>query len=75
MPGSVSLIHMNALLRSDYAILTYNLHFFALCRGPKGGGAWHNAPPKYAPGCACINGHNHRWAQVRMAVQYGTFRI
>ena len=38
MPGSVSLFHMHALLESDYAILTYNLHFFALCRGPKGQG-------------------------------------
>ena len=27
---------MHALLYSDYAILTYILHFFALCRGPKG---------------------------------------
>ena len=25
---------MHALLESDYAILTYILHFFALCRGP-----------------------------------------
>ena len=28
---------MHALLESDYAILTYILHFFALCRGSKGG--------------------------------------
>ena len=35
MPGSVSLFHMHALLESDYAILTYILQFFALCRGPK----------------------------------------
>ena len=32
---------MHALLESDYAILTYILHFLALCRGPKGR-AWHN---------------------------------
>ena len=32
---------MHALIESDYAILTYILHFFALCRGPKWG-AWHN---------------------------------
>ena len=38
---------MHALLESDYAILMYILHFFALCRGPREG-AWHNAPPKYA---------------------------
>ena len=37
---------MHALLESDYAILTYILHFFTSCRGPKGGGggAWHNTP-------------------------------
>ena len=29
---------MHALLESDYAILTYILQFFALCRGPKWGG-------------------------------------
>ena len=37
MPGSASLFHMDALLESDYAILRYIFHFFALCRGPKGG--------------------------------------
>ena len=40
MPGSESLLHMHALLESDYAILTYILHFFTLRRGPRG--AWHN---------------------------------
>ena len=35
---------MHALLESDYAILTYILHFFAWCRGPKEG-ARHNTPP------------------------------
>ena len=59
MPGSASLFHMQALLESDYAILTYILLLFALCRGPKGGWAWHNAPsPKYAPECACLNGRS-----------------
>ena len=43
MPGSASLFHMHALVKSDYAILTYILHFFALCRGPKWG-AWLNSP-------------------------------
>ena len=38
MQGSKSLFHMHALLESDYAILTYILHFFALCRGPMSGG-------------------------------------
>ena len=38
MPGSASLFHMHALLESDNAILKYIFHFFALCRGPKGGG-------------------------------------
>ena len=38
MPGSESLFHMHALLESDYAILRYILHFFALCRDPKWGG-------------------------------------
>ena len=33
---------MHALVESDYAILTYILHFFALCRGPKWG-TWHNS--------------------------------
>ena len=44
MPGSASLFHMHALLESDYAILTYILHFFALCRGPKGGLAQYSDP-------------------------------
>ena len=35
---------MHALLESDYAILTYILHFFALCRGPKGGMAQYSDP-------------------------------
>ena len=43
MPGSASLFHMHALVESDYAVLTYILHFFALCRGLKWG-AWYNAP-------------------------------
>ena len=29
---------MHALLLSDYVILMYILHLFALCRGPKKGG-------------------------------------
>ena len=44
MRDSESLFHMHALLESDYAILMYILHFFALRRGPKWGGAWHNTP-------------------------------
>ena len=58
MLGSVSLFYRHALLYPDYAILTYILHFFALSRGPKGGG-WRYGkmpPTKYAPGCACLNG-------------------
>ena len=48
MPGSVSFFHMHALLKSDYAILTYILHSFALCRGPKGRGmAQCPAPPPH----------------------------
>ena len=38
---------MHALLESDYAILTYILHFFALRRGPKG--AWRNTPTLNTP--------------------------
>ena len=38
MPGSASLFYMHALLESDYAILTYIMRFFVLCRGPKSGG-------------------------------------
>ena len=46
-----------AMCGPDYAILTYILHFFALCCGPKGE-IWHNAlPPKYAPGCAYLKSH------------------
>ena len=45
MPGSVSLFHVHALLKYDYAILTNIVHFFTLCRGPKGGGKWRNALP------------------------------
>ena len=59
MLGSVSLFHMHALLKSDYAILKYILHFFGLRLGPKGRGmAQCPALPKYAPGCACLNGHS-----------------
>ena len=49
---------MHTLLESDYAILTYILHFFALCRGPKSGGMAQNSHLKYAPGCACLNGYS-----------------
>ena len=49
---------MHALLESDNAILTYILHFFALCRGPKSGGMAKYYHPKYVPGCACRNGHS-----------------
>ena len=38
---------MHALLESNYAILTYILHLFTLCRGPKG--AWHNTPTLNTP--------------------------
>ena len=48
---------MHALLSSDYAILTFILHFLALCRGPKGEGMA-QCLPTYAPGCACLNGHS-----------------
>ena len=58
MPGSASLFHMHALVESDYAILTYNLHFFALRRGPKSGGMAQYSHPKYVPRCACFNGHS-----------------
>ena len=47
---------MHALSKSDYAILTYILHIFAFCRRPKGGHGT-MAPPKYAPGCACLSVH------------------
>ena len=49
MPGSASLFHMHALLESDYAILRYILHFFALCGSTKGGGEWHNTPTLNTP--------------------------
>ena len=48
MPGSASLFHMHALVESDYVILTYILHFFVLCRGPKWG-AWHNSSTLNTP--------------------------
>ena len=57
MLGSVSLFHMHALLEFDYAIVTYILHFFVLCRGAKGGHG-SKPSPKYAPGFACLNGHS-----------------
>ena len=59
MAGSASLFHMHALLDSDYAILTYILHFFALCRGPKSGGMAQYSHPKYVPGCACLKWSQH----------------
>ena len=43
MPGSVHLFHMHALLESDYAILTYILHFL-LCAVAQSREAWHNTP-------------------------------
>ena len=46
MLGSASLFHMHASLESDYAILTYILHFFALCRGPKWAGMAQYSDPK-----------------------------
>ena len=58
MPGSVSLFHVHALIESDYAILRYILHFFALWRGPKEEDMAECPLPKYAPGCACLNGHS-----------------
>ena len=59
MPGSESLFHMHALLESDYAILMYILHFFALCRGPKWGrGMAQYSYPKHVPGCTCLNGQS-----------------
>ena len=54
MSGSEGLFHMYALLESDYAILMYILHFFALCRGPKWGGMAQYSHPKRVPGCACL---------------------
>ena len=58
MPGSESLFHIHALLEHDYAILTYILLFFAMCRGPKWGGMAQYSRFKYVPGCACLNGHS-----------------
>ena len=58
MPDSASLFHMHALLESDYAILTYILHFFALCRGPKSGGMAQYSHPKHIPRCIYLNGHS-----------------
>ena len=46
MLGSANLFHMHALLESDYAILTYILHFFALRRGPKWAGMAQYSHPK-----------------------------
>ena len=43
MPGSKSLFLMHALLESDYAILTYILHFL-LCAVAQSGGPLHNTP-------------------------------
>ena len=58
MPDSASLFDMHALLESDYAILTYILHFFALCRGPMWGGMAQYFHPKYVPEYACLNGYS-----------------
>ena len=41
MPGSKYLFHLHALVESDYAILTYILHFL-LQAVAQSGGAWHN---------------------------------
>ena len=53
-----SLFHMHALLESNYAILTYILHFFALCYRSKSGGMAQYSHPKYVPGCACLTGRS-----------------
>ena len=45
MPGSASLFHMHALLESNYAILTYILHFFAFCVAQRGGKGKGTMPP------------------------------
>ena len=50
--------NMHALLESDYAILMYILHFFALCRGLMSESMARYSHPKYIPGCACFNGHS-----------------
>ena len=43
MPGSAHLFQMHALLESDYAILTYILHFL-LCAVAQSREARHNTP-------------------------------
>ena len=43
MSGKASLFHVHALLESDYAILTYILHFL-LCAVAQSREAWHNTP-------------------------------
>ena len=58
MPGNASLFQMHALLDSDYEILTYIFHFFALCRDSKSGGMAQYSHSKHVPGCACLNGHS-----------------
>ena len=58
MPGSASLFHIHASLESDYAILTYILHFLLCAVAQRGGGHGTMPPPKYAPKCACLNGHS-----------------
>ena len=40
---------MHALLESDYEILKYILHFFSLCRGPKGREHGTILPPLHSP--------------------------
>ena len=49
---------MQTLLESDYAILRYTFHFFALCRGPKGGMTQCPLPLNTPLGCAYLNGHS-----------------
>ena len=65
MPGSASLFHMHALVAFDYAILTYILHFFALCRGPKSGGMAQCSHPKCVPGCACLAQSREAWHKAK----------
>ena len=48
MPGSKSLFYMHALLESDYAILTYILHFLP-CAMAQSGRAWHNTSTLNTP--------------------------
>ena len=52
--------NMGSQKKMQKKLRDFNAYFVFFCFVPRWprGGAWHKGPPKYAPGCACLNGHS-----------------